>query len=127
MVMLAVTLALVLAGCGSFGGKSDEQQARDAITELINARNQRDFGKVCSLVSKEVLAKIKRPGTSCEKTLSKAVPTETSLTIRIEEVRVRGDRATVDATVSETGGAGRPQTILLVKEGGDWKFSQLGF
>jgi hypothetical protein len=73
-----------------------------------------------------VLAKIKRRGATCAKTLDKAVPPDTSVTIQIDQVRVSGDRATVEARVSQTGGAGRAQTILLVKEGGDWKFSQLG-
>jgi hypothetical protein len=29
--------------------------------------------------------------------------------------------------VSQNGGAGDAQTILLVKESGDWKLSQVGF
>ena len=48
-------------------------------------------------------------------------------TIRVEQVRVQGDRATVDATVSHNAGAGNAESILLVKENGDWKVTQVGF
>lgn len=128
--LVVVLAALAVAGCGPLGGKSDEEKARDAITELIDARNQHDFKKVCGLISSQLLAKIQRPGTPCQKALEQAVPKvagTAALTIRVDQVRVRGDSATVDATISQTGGAGRAQTILMVKEGGDWKFAKLGF
>jgi hypothetical protein len=127
MVMLAVTLALVLAGCGSFGGKSENDQAGDAVTSLVEARNQGEFAKVCDLIASTQLAKFKQAGTTCEKALPKLAQKGTTTTIRIEQVRVSGDRATVDATVSHNAGAGLPQTILLLKESGDWKVAQVGF
>jgi hypothetical protein len=130
-LVLAVTVAtlvlLTSAGCGPFGGEGDEEQVSDAVTELIEARNLGDFDRVCSLISADQLAKFTRAGTSCEKALPKLAQEGTTTTIRIEQVRVRGDRATVDATVSHTAGAGNPQTILLVKENGGWKVSQVGF
>jgi entry exclusion lipoprotein TrbK len=126
--LLAALAAIALAGCGPVGGgKSDEDKARDALTELIDARNQRDFAKVCSVIASPALAKFKRAGTTCDEALPRLVPKDTTITIRIDQVRVSGDRATVDATVSQTGGAGHAQTILLVKEAGDWKISQAGF
>jgi PBP1b-binding outer membrane lipoprotein LpoB len=128
VVVVAVLVALLLAGCGGpLGGKSDEDQARDAVTELVQARNQSDFAKVCELLAPTLLAKFKQGGTSCEKALPKVAQKGTTTTIRIDQVRVSGDRATVDATVSHNAGAGLPQTILLVKEGGDWKVAQFGF
>lgn len=125
--LLAVTLTLAFAGCGPFGGESDEDTAGDTVTELIAARNQSDFETVCGLIASDQLAKFNRAGTSCEQALPRLAKEGTTTTIRIEQVRVRGDRATVDATVSHSGGAGTPQTILLVKEDGDWKVSQVGF
>jgi hypothetical protein len=128
MVTVAV-LTIALSGCGISGsGKSEQDKARDAITALVSAFNHHDYGAVCGLISAEQLAKVKRPGTSCEKAVSQAAPKGAAeITLRIDEVRVRGDNATVDATVSRTGGAGRAETILMVKEGGDWKFAQVGF
>ena len=129
LLALTVALAAPLASCDApiVGGKSDTEAAGDTLTELIAARNRRDFAAVCDLIAEQQLAKFKRAGTTCEKALPKVAKKDTTITIRIEQVRVSGDRATVDATVSQTGGAGNAQTILLVKENGDWKVSQVGF
>ncbi len=126
----AITLLLILValgGCGPFGAKSEEEKAGDAVSELIDARNQSDWAGVCDLLSTGQLARFKRAGTTCEKALPRIAPEGTTTTIRIEQVRVSGDRATVDATVSQSAGAGRAQTILVVKEDGDWKVSKVGF
>ena len=93
------------------------------MTQLIEARNQGDFVKVCSLIASQQLAKFKQAGTTCERALPKLAQKGTTTSINIDQVRVSGDRA----TVSQNGGAGNAQTILLVKEGADWKVSQVGF
>jgi hypothetical protein len=123
----AALMAIALAGCGPFGGKSDQDKASDTVTQLIDARNKGDFVKVCSLIATQQLAKFKQAGTSCERALPKLARKGTTTSINIDQVRVSGDRATVDATVSQNGGAGNAQTILLVKQGADWKVSQVGF
>ncbi len=115
-------LVLVLAGCGPLGGKNDEEKAGDALTELVDARNQGDYARVCELISVQDLKKFKRAGVSCEKTIRQRFGATASTTIRIEDVKVKDDRASVDATVSQTGGAGFARTFRLVKEDGEWKF-----
>jgi hypothetical protein len=115
-------LVLVLAGCGPFGGKSEEEKAGDTLTELVQARNEGDYARVCELISVQDLKKFKQAGVSCEKTIRQRFGATASTTIRIEEVKVEGDQATVDATVSQTGGAGFARTFRLVKEDGEWKF-----
>jgi Domain of unknown function (DUF4878) len=127
--LAAVALSLiVLSGCGALGGgKSDTDQIRDTVNSLVVARNQEHFATVCGLIASSQLAKFKQAGTTCAKALPKLAQKDTSTTIRIEQVRVSGDRATVDATVSHNAAAGSAETILLVKEGGDWKVSQVGF
>ena len=128
LIVVAVALiTIALAGCGPFGGKSEQDKAGDTVTQLIEARNQGDFVKVCSLIASQQLAKFKAAGTSCERALPKLARRGTTTSINIQQVRVSGDRATVDATVSQNGGAGNAQTILVVKEGSDWKVSQVGF
>ena len=124
-MVLAAIAALAIAGCGPVGGESEEDKAGDTLTELVEARNQGDFAhRLRPALRPGPGAASSRPATSCEKTLRQRFgPQGTTTTIRIEEVRVKGDRATVDATVSQTGGAGRAQTILLVKEDGEWKVS----
>jgi PBP1b-binding outer membrane lipoprotein LpoB len=115
-------LVLLLAGCGPFGGKSEQDKAGEVLTELVDARNEGDYARVCELIAAPDLAKFKRAGVSCEKTIRQRFGATASTTIRIEEVKVKGDRASVDATVSQTGGAGFARTFRLVKEDGDWKF-----
>ena len=113
---------LVLAGCGPFGGKSDQDKAGDTLTELVEARNEGDYARVCELIAAPDLAKFKKAGVSCENTIRARFGKTASTTIRIEDVKVKGDHASVDATVSQTGGAGFARTFRLVKENGDWKF-----
>ena len=126
-VVAVALMTIALAGCGPFGGTSEEDKAGDAVTQLIEARNQGDFVGVCSLIASQQLAKFKQAGTTCEQALPKLAQKGTTTSINVDQARVSGDRATVDATVSQNGGAGNAQTILLVKEGGDWKVSQVGF
>jgi hypothetical protein len=126
-VVAVALITIALAGCGPFGGKSEQDKAGDTVTQLIAARNQGDFVKVCSLIASQQLAKFKQAGTTCEQALPKLAQKGTTTSINVDQARVSGDRATVDATVSQNGGAGNAQTILLVKEGGDWKVSQVGF
>jgi hypothetical protein len=126
-VAVLALAAIVLAGCGPFGSKSDEDQVRDAVDQLVTARNQAHFGEVCGLFASAQLAKFKKAHTTCEKFLSANAQPDTTTTIRVEQVRVQGDRATVDATVSHNAGAGNAETILMLKENGDWKVSSVGF
>jgi hypothetical protein len=127
VTLAALVLALALAGCGPFGGESEEDKAGDAVTELIDARNQGDFAKVCELIASDQLAKFEQAGTTCQKALPKLAQGGATTTVRIDDARVSGDRATVDATISRRGQGGQAQTILLVKEDGDWKVADAGF
>jgi hypothetical protein len=125
LILAVATLAL--AGCGPFGGQSEEDKAGDTVTELIDARNDGDFAKVCDLIAADQLAKFEQAGTTCAQALPKLAQSGSTTTIRVDDVRVSGDRATVDATISRRGQGGQAQTILLVKEGGDWKVAEAGF
>jgi hypothetical protein len=120
---LAVSFAIAIGGCGPLGGESEEDEAGDTLTELVEARNQGDFAAVCDLISSQDLARFDQAGVSCQETLRQRFGRGSTTTVRIEEVRIKGDRATVDATVSQTGGAGRAQTFLLLKEDGEWRFA----
>jgi hypothetical protein len=119
---VALIALLALTGCGPLGD-SDEDEAGEVLTDLVEARNQGEFGTVCDLLSSAALANFRRAGVGCEQTLRRRFGAGTTTTIRIDEVRVKGDVATVDATVSQVGGAGRAQTYRLVKEDGEWKFA----
>lgn len=127
-VPLAATLA-ILGACGCGSGSSSEQQVRDAIKVLIHARNVDDFATVCDGLAAEQVAGIrKNSGLTCPEALHSvpgAVDTKTNL--QIQQIRVSGDRATVEATVHQNGGKGQDQSILMIKENGDWKVASAGF
>src|SRR6478736_5380379 len=133
IVKATVAVAVVLvafgaAGCGG-GSGSDQDQIRAAITRLIHARNANDFATVCDGLTTEQVSGIrKNSGLSCPEALH-SVPgaTTTKTKLQIQQIRTSGDRATVEATVHHNGGAGQDQSILMVKEDGDWKVASAGF
>ena len=129
-VWLAIALAAALAaGCGG-GGVSDEDQVRDVVTSFVQAGKDRDAAEACSLLAADQLKVVEQlgGGAGCEQVLggflAKANAVGTDL--KIEDVRVEGDRATVDATVKAAGSSPKAESILLVKEDGEWKLASAG-
>ena len=99
---LAIAVAAIIGvGCG--GGGSDEDQVRDVVTSFVEAGKNRDAEEACSLLASDQVKVVERlgHGAGCEQVLggilAKAQVSGTDL--KIEDVRVEGDRATVDATV----------------------------
>jgi ketosteroid isomerase-like protein len=124
---VALTAALV-AGCG--GGGSDEDQVRDVVTSFVQAGKDRDAAKACDLLASEQIKVVERVGggAECEQVLggffanADAAGTE----VKIDDVRVEGNRATVDATLMAAGTSPKAESILLVKEDGEWKLASAG-
>src|SRR4051794_28152944 len=105
---LAVVLAALLGGCGG-GSGDDEGQVRAAIKAVIHARNSNDFAAVCAgLAANQVAGISKSSGLSCAEALQ-SVPgaTNTRTKLQIQQIRISGDRATVEATVHHNGGKGQ--------------------
>ena len=128
-VGLAIALAAALVtGCGGAG--SDEDQVRDVVTSFVEAGKDRDAEEACSLLASDQVKAVERlgGGADCEQVLggilAKAQVSGTDL--KIEDVRVEGDRATVDATVKASGASPRAESILLIKEDGEWKLANAG-
>jgi len=123
---VCLAAAAALSACGG-GGAPSTQSVRDALGELINARNAQDFKGVCSHLSAEQAKGIAaNSGLTCPEAL-KTLPGATNhITLHIQQVRISGSRATVDATVKQNGNTGQPQTILLVEENGTWKVDSAG-
>ena len=141
LVVVATAMALAgAAGCGDGEKGAPEESVRalveDAGTQgaqatvekFFAAGNERDAAAICGLVTAEQAAAFARAaGGECVdgmKALFEAQdPPRTELII--EDVRVRGDRATVDATVTQ-GDETRPTSLSLIKEDGDWKLTDPG-
>jgi hypothetical protein len=134
---IALAVAAVLAGCG--GG--DQEQSVRALIEDTNtegaeatveaffrAGNQRDAKAICALLTADQAQAFgQATGGDCESGM-KAVfeeedPPRTK--VIIEDVRVSGERATVDATITQ-GGETRPSSLDLIQEGGEWKLVDPG-
>ena len=128
-VGLAIALAAALVtGCGGAG--SDEDQVRDVVTSFVEAGKDRDAEEACSLLASDQVKVVERlgHGADCEQVLggffanADAAGTE----VKIEDVRVEGDRATVDATVKAGSFGPKAESILVVREGGEWKLASAG-
>jgi ketosteroid isomerase-like protein len=128
LVLVAAAAVLAAPGCGG-GGGSSEDQVSAAIKTLMHARNNNDFATVCDGLAAAQVAGIKKSsGLSCPEALH-SVPgaTNTKTNLQVQQIRVSGDRATVEATIHHNGGPGQDQSILMVKEDGDWKVASAGF
>ena len=126
-IALCLATAL-LGGCGG-GGGSDEEQVRDVVTSFVEAGKDRDAAEACSLLSADQVKSVQEiGGGSCATILGGifAKAKDLGTDVSIQDVRIEGDRATVDATVTAPGSKPKAQTILVVKEDGEWKLASAG-
>jgi hypothetical protein len=141
ILVLALAIALAAgAGCGGdeeeAPGESVQALVEDAgtasaqatVEKFFDAGNDRDAATICNLVtSDQAEAFGQAAGGDCVdgmRALFEAKdPPRTE--VIIEDVRVLGDRATVDATITQ-GGETRPTSLSLIQEGGDWKLADPG-
>ena len=139
--MAALAIALAAAGCGDEDQTSaprdtlqrlvddaEAQSAQATVEKFFEAGNERDASTICALVTEEQAQAFGRAaGGDCvsgmEALFEAEDPPRTE--VIIEDVRVLGDRATVDATVTQ-GGETRPSSLSLIQEGGDWKLTDPG-
>lgn len=113
VLALAVMLAVPF-GASACGGddKSDEEQIRDVI-ELVNAKKKEACDNLSDKYLRDVIGGDKD---DCEKQVGETPRNA----VKIKNVKVDGDRATVSGDIQ--GGSGR---IFLVKEGDDWKLDDV--
>ena len=124
----AIALALLLpaaAGCGG-GGGDDTQQVSDAVTAFVAAGNHHDAAAACALLAKQQLATVRKlgGGGSCASVVGKLLTHASGdITVKVDQVRVQGDRATADVTIRQGNGQPRSQSLLLVREDGEWRLA----
>jgi hypothetical protein len=134
---LAALLTVLAAGCGGgagdeeerLGGASEEERVGEVVTSFIEAGREQDAGRACSLLAAAQVETVERlGGGSCPQLLGGILSRAASRTTRveIEEVRIEGRRATVEATLSAEGSAPRAERIRLIREGGEWKLADAG-
>lgn len=120
--VLAATF-LVVSGCGSSDDSSsdDTQQDEADITALVNdintATKDEDAQAFCALMQPSGVTEVFNTQSQCVRETSKILEQsrETEPVLKVEDISVDGDTATVELKDS-AGGA----PISLVKEGGKW-------
>ena len=109
--MLAIGFATMVGGCG---GKSDDQQARDAVKGLDKALSGQQPAKACSYLT-PALAKTLGAGKSCEAVILAKNP---GIDLgSVKSSKVSGSTA----VVVYQGPSSAPLSLQLTKQGGSWK------
>ena len=131
MPLAAVAAALALAGCGASSSDSsedfdDEQRVvAVAIEDLEEAGRDGDPRAVCEeLLADELLARLRQAGTRCVDAVDEALEDADQFDLEVEAVRVRGDEAM--ARVTSGGDDEETDTLMLVRDGRQWKIASLG-
>ncbi len=87
--------------------------------------NNRDPAAACELLARQQLRAVRKLGPSCPEVVAGLLEARKGTTsVTVDEVRIKGDRATADVTVKQgDGGAGRSSSLLLVREDGEWRLA----
>jgi hypothetical protein len=109
---LVAVLLLGLPALAACGGGSDEDKVRDVIA-LGNDKDPKVCQKVTDKWLKNVTGGDKK---ECERQVRRTGNAK----LKVRKVTVKGDRATVDASIRGTVGQ-----VLLIKDGGDWKLDDV--
>lgn len=123
----ALVATLALAGCGETATtnnfKGEEHQVAARVASFQKHVSESSQKKVCQEdLAAELTKRIAASGKGCEDALKEQLKDVEDLTLTIEGVTIDGKKAS--ATVKSTrDGKTKPATLLLVKEGQDWKIS----
>jgi hypothetical protein len=124
-LFLSLLLLPALAGCGG-GGGDDTQQVTDAVTAFVAAGDHHDAAAACALLAKQELQAVHKlgGGGSCASVVGKLLTHASGdIKVKVDQVRVQGDRATADVTIRQGTGPPHSQSLLLLREDGEWKLA----
>ena len=116
LLAIAAVVAGVLVITGG-GGSDDTPEAavRGTVEDFVGALADQDYGAACGLLTEELRTQL--GGAQCEQALvALAGQGATPPTVEITEVRVAGNKAAVDATIS-SGSAAPAQHSLGSRRG----------
>jgi hypothetical protein len=128
-VAALATIALA-AGCAPQTSSSSnstskfrgaQRDAAQAVEDVEAAANDGDGAKICrDLISASLRQRLAQHG-ACASVVKEAIKDADSVGMKVDGVRIAGDKATARVTF-ETGKKDRTATIGLVREGGRWRF-----
>jgi len=123
---------VAIAGCGaaardsskSFNG--EERTVARVMEDLEKAGRDGDEKKICTkLLSKTLLAALKKQGTNCTTAVKEAIEDTDSFDLKVQDVKISGPHATVKVKSGATGSSEKTDQLDLEREGSTWKIASL--
>ena len=131
-LLLLLALAAVLAGCGpapssSSNFKGAEKDVAQVIEDLQSNAQSRKPSAICNDVLSRALAdKVKSGGSDCAGEMEKVTGDADDFELKVTDVTITGNTATATVKARRGDDKNASTTFSLVKEGGDWRLSDLG-
>jgi len=124
--------ALVAAGLLGCGGGEDEpkpitgpaKRVADKIAALERATATRDFAVICNDLFSSAVRR-RAGGGGCRAQLRRTAAGVRNPRIRVRRIDIEGNKATASVTTRAKGQAPVQDTLVLVREDGAWRISQL--
>lgn len=133
LAILAVLLAVGLAGCAGGGTKNtdstkdftgDQKAVATTVEELQKAAKDRGGTKICGdLITAELRDKIS--GTNCGEVVKDAIRDTDEADLVVKSVTITGDEAVAQVQEKTGDEKHRQRTIELRKSAGRWRISAL--
>jgi hypothetical protein len=126
---IVLACATLGAGCGAAAEEAPEfegaeAQVADVIEDLQTAAEENAPRRVCTqLLSRELAGRL---GDRCTSAIDQAFDEADTSQLRVEDVTIDGDEATVRVSATDAEGADNDEVIELVREDGAWRISAFG-
>jgi ketosteroid isomerase-like protein len=122
LTLLICTVALLgLAGCG----ESDQEKAREAVQNYVDASNDGDAQKVCDLYSAAYKAQLGVTDEACPAFVEEQ-SSGAATTFELVGVNVKGDTAFADIDATSEDGTGPSRlSVTLALDDGEWEITGL--
>jgi hypothetical protein len=129
--VIAVALALPLAGCGTSTTpqsaskfKGDQGQVAALVDRLAEAGAKGDAETICNeILARSLVTELKSAGGDCVTEMDRAIKDASDYDLQVQSVKIAGSTATAQV---RQGKRGQVATFSFVKENGKWRASALG-
>ena len=130
LLLAALLVALALAACGQTGGSAGDFEGTEAdvaqvVEDLQTAAQEDEPDRICrNLFARSLVQQLEQRQVSCREAVGRALDDADGLELEVRDVSVSGDRATA-RVASGTGETAVQSTVQLVREGDNWRISQV--
>jgi hypothetical protein len=120
-ITAAICAVLLVAGAGC--GQSDQEQAREAVQDYVDASNGDDYERICELYSDSFKQQL--GATDCPTFVEEQTSGLDAGDLEIVSVRVRDERAIAELDAAGESGAPTRIGLVLEQEDGEWLITGL--